>query len=108
MIHMDLTIDIETRCADHHITEVECLVPDLLGIARGKILSAQKFLKGIKSDAHRLPENMFTQTVTGDRCHSVYLGDRFADLFCIVKREEFETYDQVNSSWEREHLLLNV
>ena len=63
---IDSTIDLEKWCAEHRITEVECLVPDLSGIARGKILPAEKFLKGIKTDAHRLPESMFTQTVTGD------------------------------------------
>ncbi|MDH5187719.1 MAG: glutamine synthetase family protein, partial [Rhodospirillaceae bacterium] len=36
------------------------------------------------------------------------LGSRFVDLLCIVKRDEQNTYDQVISSWEREHLLLNV
>lgn len=59
-------IDLATWCGDHQITEVECLVPDLSGIARGKILPTEKFLKGIDNDAHRLPESVFTQTVTGD------------------------------------------
>ncbi|MDH5488498.1 MAG: glutamine synthetase family protein [Rhodospirillaceae bacterium] len=53
-------------CDENRITEVECLVPDLSGIARGKILPTEKFLKGILSDAHRLPEGIFTQMVTGD------------------------------------------
>lgn len=66
MTNNDSMIDIEKWCAEHRITEVECLVPDLSGIARGKILPMEKFLKGIKTDAHRLPESMFTQTVTGD------------------------------------------
>ena len=57
---------IETWCLERRITEVECLVPDLAGIARGKILPAEKFLKGMRGDAHRLPESVFTQTVTGD------------------------------------------
>ena len=41
------------------ITEVECLVPDLGGIARGKILPAKKFIKGLKDDSHRLPQISF-------------------------------------------------
>jgi glutamine synthetase len=36
------------------------------------------------------------------------LGDRFVDVVCVVKRDELATYDRVISSWEREHLLLNV
>jgi len=66
MTNIDKDFDIETWCTERQITEVECLVPDMSGIARGKILPAEKFLKGLKSDAHRMPESMFTQTVTGD------------------------------------------
>ena len=33
---------------DNTITEVECLVPDLGGIARGKILPTKKFIKGLE------------------------------------------------------------
>lgn len=45
------------------ITEVECLVPDMTGYARGKIIPASKFCKEL---GLRLPEQLFTQTVTGD------------------------------------------
>ena len=41
---------------ENSITEVECLVPDLGGIARGKILPSNKFLKGMENDSHRLPQ----------------------------------------------------
>ena len=47
------------------ITEVECLVPDLGGIARGKILPSNKFIKGLKDDSHRLPQSIFIQTISG-------------------------------------------
>ena len=47
------------------ITEVECLVPDLSGIARGKILPSNKFIKGLKNDSHRLPQSIFIQTISG-------------------------------------------
>ncbi|MBY5990819.1 glutamine synthetase family protein [Ferrimonas balearica] len=48
---------------DNRITEVECLIPDFTGNARGKILPADKFLK---DRGMRLPETIFIQTVTGD------------------------------------------
>ena len=35
---------------ENSITEVECLVPDLGGIARGKILPTNKFIKVFKND----------------------------------------------------------
>ncbi|MGF6231636.1 glutamine synthetase [Inquilinus ginsengisoli] len=51
---------------DHGVTEVECLVPDINGIARGKILPDDKFIKGLKTRGMRIPESIFMQTVTGD------------------------------------------
>jgi glutamine synthetase len=50
----------------HRITEVECLVPDLSGIARGKILPAEKFLRILRERGLRMPEAIFIQTVTGE------------------------------------------
>lgn len=48
---------------DNNITEVECLVPDMTGNARGKILPASKLSE---EEGMRLPEGIFIQTVTGD------------------------------------------
>ena len=50
---------------ENSITEVECLVPDLGGIARGKILPSSKFIRGLKDDSHRLPQSIFIQTISG-------------------------------------------
>ena len=36
------------------------------------------------------------------------LDDKLVDVLVAVKRLEYETYLRVISSWEREHLLLNV
>jgi len=46
----------------NRITEVECLVPDMTGKARGKFIPADKFIK----EDSRLPESILVQTVTGD------------------------------------------
>jgi len=46
----------------NRITEVECLVPDMTGKARGKFMPADKFIK----EDSRLPESILVQTVTGD------------------------------------------
>ena len=35
-------------------------------------------------------------------------GERFIQLYTSVKLVEFEAFNRVISSWEREHLLLNV
>lgn len=47
----------------NQITEVECVVSDLTGIARGKISPTNKFLN---EGGMRLPESVLLQTVTGD------------------------------------------
>jgi glutamine synthetase len=58
--------DMERWLQEHRITEVECLVADLNGIARGKILPTDKFIRSHREDTLRLPEMIFVQTVTGD------------------------------------------
>ncbi len=45
------------------IDEVECVIPDFTGCARGKIMPAAKF---ILEQGIRLPESIFVQGVTGD------------------------------------------
>ncbi|MCL4120506.1 UNVERIFIED_CONTAM: hypothetical protein GTU68_039027 [Idotea baltica] len=48
---------------NNKITEVECLVSDLTGIARGKISPVSKF---VCEEGMCLPESVLLQTVTGD------------------------------------------
>ncbi len=50
---------------ERKISEVECLVADMSGTARGKILPPKKFLKGIRSQGLRIPEEVFTLTING-------------------------------------------
>lgn len=49
--------------ARQHIEEIECVVPDLAGVARGKIMPVRKFLG---SPSMNLPLAVFYQTITGD------------------------------------------
>jgi glutamine synthetase len=56
---------IEEWLRSRSIDEVECLIPDMAGIPRGKILPAEKYLKSIRENGLRLPESIFIQTVTG-------------------------------------------
>jgi glutamine synthetase len=48
---------------EHGISEVEAVVPDMAGIARGKVMPAMKFAE---EEGMRMPESIFLQTVTGD------------------------------------------
>ncbi len=58
--------ELKKWCSDRRITEVECMIPDISGVPRGKILPTEKFLRGIESNGHRLPESIFIQTITGE------------------------------------------
>ena len=52
---------------EHKITEVECVISDMTGIARGKIAPVGKF---IDEKGMRMPESVLLQTVTGDYVES--------------------------------------
>lgn len=67
---------------DHGITEVECLVPDMNGIARGKILPDDKFLRGLENRGMRIPESIFIQTVTGE----------YPDVDSVTNDAEIDVY----------------
>lgn len=49
--------------AEQRIDEVEAVVPDMAGVARGKYMSARKFTE---QGVMRLPESVFIQSVTGE------------------------------------------
>jgi glutamine synthetase len=55
----------EEWIGERKISEVECLVADMSGTARGKILPPKKFLKGHRSQGLRIPEEVFTLTING-------------------------------------------
>lgn len=57
---------LEQFIREHKITEVECLIPDMSGIARGKIIPAEKLLRILRERGMPIPESIFVQTVTGD------------------------------------------
>ena len=45
------------------LDEVECIIPDLPGIARGKAVPATKFAR---QEYFHLPDSIFYQTITGE------------------------------------------
>lgn len=53
----------QTYLEGHRLDEVECVIADLPGIARGKAVPAKKFAK---QDSFFLPDSIFYQTITGD------------------------------------------
>ena len=59
-------MSLESWIRERRVTEIECLLSDIAGIPRGKILPAEKFIRGTADGALRLPESVLVQTVTGD------------------------------------------
>ena len=50
-------------CRQRRIEDIECIIPDQAGVARGKLMPTAKFFDG---NPMTLPASMFTQTITGE------------------------------------------
>ena len=75
-------VDMDKWLTDNNITEVECLVPDLTGVARGKILPREKFST---DRAMRLPEAVFGMTVTGESPDCLLYTSRPAPVLRVLE-----------------------
>jgi glutamine synthetase len=65
----------------HNIHEVECVISDMTGIARGKILPKDLFLDG---DHMRLPKSVLLNTVNGEQPNNTpYVGSTDPDMICV-------------------------
>ena len=67
---------------ERRVTEIECLVPDLTGVARGKILPREKFTE---DRGMRLPEVVVAMSVTGE-----YPND--GPYFDVVSRNDADMH----------------
>jgi glutamine synthetase len=69
--------DLTRWVKDNGVAEVECLIPDLNGVLRGKVLPAAKLLQAQADGTLRLPSSVFAVTVTGE--YADVEGDDEAD-----------------------------
>jgi len=60
-----MSADFNQWIRERNIGEVECLVSDMNGIIRGKVLPAQKFIQAAAESSLRIPSSVFLITVTG-------------------------------------------
>ncbi len=79
---------LEEFIRQHKITEVECLVPDMSGIARGKISPAEKLLRILRERGMPIPESVFLQTVTGDYPEGDVMSPSLGDVYM---RPDYDT-----------------
>jgi len=68
---------------ERRVTEVECLVPDMSAIPRGKILPTSKFLSGLRNETLRVPESIFGQMVTGGDAETDQLTYQSPDMTLV-------------------------
>ncbi len=72
---------IEDFLKQHNISEVECVIPDMTGIARGKILPKDLFLQ---AGEMRIPKSVLLNTVNGQQPENgPFVGDTDPDMVCI-------------------------
>lgn len=73
--------DLKKFILDHQIHEVECIISDMTGIARGKILPKDLFLE---AGEMRLPKSVLLNTVSGDQPDNTpFVGATDPDMLCI-------------------------
>jgi glutamine synthetase len=73
--------DLKQFIIDHQIHEVECIISDMTGIARGKILPKDLFLE---AGEMRLPKSVLLNTVSGDQPDNTpFVGATDPDMLCI-------------------------
>lgn len=72
---------LRTWLDDNNIEEIEAVVPDMTGVAKGKILPAKKYQEEV---GLRLPETIFAQTVDGDYPSQWnVLGETDGDIYLL-------------------------
>ncbi|WP_292321695.1 glutamine synthetase family protein, partial [Mesorhizobium sp.] len=71
--------DTQSWLKTHGINEVECLVPDVNGVLRGKALPAAKFLKSLEDWALYLPSSAFLVAIDGRYSGSIDEGFAYQD-----------------------------
>ncbi|SPF81037.1 glutamine synthetase family protein [Pseudoprimorskyibacter insulae] len=67
---------------EQRLDEVECVISDLPGIARGKAVPASKF---IRQQHFHLPDSIFFQTITGDWGEAADEDEGFIERDMILK-----------------------
>ncbi len=77
----------KTYLEGRRLDEVECIISDLPGIARGKAVPASKFAK---QDYFHLPDSIFYQTITGDWGEAADEEEGFIEKDMIL-RPDFTT-----------------
>jgi glutamine synthetase len=77
--------ELKTWIERHGIGEVECLVPDMNGVLRGKVLPAAKLIQSERDASLRLPSSVFAVTVTGEYADAEDDDEAFQDPDMVLR-----------------------
>ncbi|MCF8475027.1 MAG: glutamine synthetase family protein [Emcibacter sp.] len=75
--------EIEQWLDINNIQDVEIMVSDFAGISRGKSTPRSKFVAGLNSRDHRLPESLFALTINCDFIGNEFITDMEEDFFLV-------------------------
>ncbi|MCJ9430278.1 glutamine synthetase family protein [Kordiimonas marina] len=75
--------ELDTWLKEKNIDDIECMVADLAGIARGKSMPRVKFIEGLKTRGLRMPETVFGMTIHGDYAINEYLQEIDRDVILM-------------------------
>jgi len=74
---------IDAWLRERQIEDVECMLPDMAGIARGKSMQRQKFIEGMREGGLKLPETVFSMTINGDYAYNDFLPENDRDVILL-------------------------
>jgi glutamine synthetase len=60
-----MSVNLANWIAENKIDEVECIVPDINGVQRGKVLPAKKFLSSVATSRSAFPAASLSARSTG-------------------------------------------
>jgi len=75
--------ELDNWLKSENIDDIECMVPDNAGIARGKSMPRAKFIDGLQTRSIRFPESVFGMTITGDYATNDYLSETERDVIML-------------------------
>lgn len=95
--------------ANSYLALAASLACGLIGLQR-ELMPDDPATQTVNEDRVELPRGLIEAVGLFERDQALraVLGDSFVSTYAAIKRQEFETFMEVISPWEREYLLLNV
>ncbi len=97
MSYQDKINETEAWLIENNIDDIEVMLPDCAGIARGKSMPRAKFIGGMRSRSLRLPESIFGITVNGEFCFNKHLAETERDIIIVPDLNTI-----VSTPWQKE------